>query len=124
LDPEDVDELIIYFLDRTNDKLSIINENDYSQALAYQRNEIKLNLNFVLNIFLEVSEKSKLYQREFEASKLCTSIPLTEDNDAKIKEQLKNEILEKERQLKELQEKADLEKKEKRRSKQTKSKRR
>jgi len=122
LDPEDVDELIIYFLDRTNDKLSILNQNDYEQALNYQSNETKLNISFVMNIFLEVSEKSKLYQREFEASKLCTSIPLVDDIDAKKKEQLKNEILEKERQLKELTEKAELDKKKKEEEKKQKEK--
>ena len=63
LDPEDVDELIIYYLDRSNDKVSIANENDYLKVLEFQSKETKFNHKFLLNIFVEISEKSKLFQK-------------------------------------------------------------
>jgi len=105
LDPEDVNELIVYFLDRSNDKVSLSDEGDFSHAVEYLNKESNLNKKFVLKIFLEVSEKSKLFKREFETSKICTSMPMVEDGEAKMREQLKNEILEKERQLKVIMEK-------------------
>jgi len=101
LDPEDVDELIMYFLDRSNDKVSIQNDYDYQQGLTILNKELNFNKKFVLKVFLEVSEKSKLFMREMAESKVFCPV----DEEAQKREQLRKEILEKERQLKEIMEK-------------------
>jgi len=101
LDPEDVDELIIYFLDRSNDKVSIQNDFDFQQALTLLSKELNFNKKYFLKVFLEVSEKSKLFMREMAESKVFCPV----DEEAQKREQLRKEILERERQLKEIMEK-------------------
>jgi hypothetical protein len=102
MDPVDVEELIVCYL-HGEDKISIMSEIDYKKALVYS-----ISNKASLDIFLEVSEKSKLYQREFQQSRL----EIQEKSETQKKqEELKKEIMEKERQLKEILAKEEEERK-------------
>merc|ERR1711976_18890 len=90
IEQSDVDELIIYYIDGDNRRKYISDQPLYQEAIEYAK-FTKQNL----PVFLEVSEKSKLFQREMENSKV---IPLQINE----KEKLKNEILEKEKLLKDM----------------------
>lgn len=108
LDPYDVNELVIFYKDG-EDKISIFNEEDYQQALKLVSDESAKKQNFILQIFLEVSEKSKLYLREFESSKIENKSSINSNEENLEKERIRREILEKETQLKELIERERLE---------------
>jgi hypothetical protein len=111
LDKEDVDELQYRFIDE-NVKSSITNNEDYLKALSLPREGN-------MQIFLEVSEQSKLYLKELENNNpLAKSIDLNEEvsenksvhSTLSKQEVLRLEILEKERTLKELLEAERIEK--------------
>lgn len=110
LDPVDVNELKMYYINE-NDRMSIVNELDYQQALFFNNKESSKNPNFIFKLFLEVDEKSKLYQREMLSS--MVEVPAEFSNGSKIKSEyeiLKREIEEKEKALKELEQKEQMEK--------------
>jgi len=110
LDRLDVDELVIFYKDG-DDRISIYGDQDYSQALLLVGKELAKNKNFVFQINLEVSEKSRLFLRELESSKVCNkSFTMDEDlakQEKEMQEKIKQEIAEKEKLLKELLEKEE-----------------
>lgn len=120
LDPLDVDELIIYYIN-DYDRISIMSDADFQQAIFQMNKEKESNKNHMLQIFLEVSEKSRLYQREFESSKLQLKESELEKEKTleaeKLRQQelLRKEIEKKEKLLKEILEKERVEKEEKER---------
>jgi hypothetical protein len=129
LDPRDVDELIMYYKD-SDDKISIINEMDYQAALFYLSKQLKCDPSTQLTIYLEVSEKSRLYMHEVENSKISTRSLLHNSHiniessairfermEREKHERIRMEILEKEKMLKELldRERREIEKREKER---------
>ncbi len=71
IDEADVSELIIQYINLEERRANITNEEEYKTAIEYFKSlPVK---NGYWDIFLEVSEKSKLFQREMANSKL---IPL------------------------------------------------
>jgi hypothetical protein len=96
MEASDVDELIVQYIDSENRRKNVTNQADYEVAVAFFKTEAKDKR--IAEIFLEVSENSKLFLKEMENSRV---IPLQMDE----KEQLRKEILEKERALKEMLEK-------------------
>jgi hypothetical protein len=119
LDPADVEELIVFY-NKCDRRAFISNELEYQQAIAFAKTSHAFSQNYVFVIELEVSEKSKLYQRELEQSKVCLNNNLREtvavqdgsyvklDTEKSLeREKLEKEIREKEKLLKELQEKEE-----------------
>jgi hypothetical protein len=103
LNLEDVEELVIYYIDEDR-RVNITGEENYKKAIGVN----------VLNVFLEVSEKSKLYQRELENSKVQVK-PQEEKKEVnnsinEEREILLKEIQEKERLLKDILERESREK--------------
>ncbi len=70
LDMKDVEELIIYYIDDV-DRVSISNEPDFQKAVFFKNKQEK---GFLLQLFLEVSEQSKLYKREFEQFEMVEDV--------------------------------------------------
>jgi hypothetical protein len=98
LNIEDVEELLVYYIDGER-RVYIANEDFY-------RDTIKASKANQIQIYLEVSEKSKLYQRELESSKVLLN-PQEEkkepsDSINEEREKLLRDIQEKERLLKEI----------------------
>lgn len=109
LDPQDVEELIIYF-EGEKGKTFIRTQEDYNDFLEQSKKARSPGQN--IKIFLEVSEKSRLYLNELENSKVVNeSLSISHTNDSVFSEQEKllEEIRVKESQLKELLEKEKLE---------------
>jgi len=90
----DVEELIMNYVDYDNRRKNMTNQKEYEQMMAYSGKFYSENRK-ILDIFLEVSEFSKLFQREMENSRV---LPLEIDE----KERLRNEIMLKEQKLKEM----------------------
>jgi predicted DNA-binding protein (UPF0278 family) len=104
LSKTDISELIMFFI-YGELKYNIENEKDYNNAIAYFKKGIlqKVPMKFEL----EVSEKSKLFQAQLTTSKeKINEVKNVPAEEIKVKhDQIKKEILEKEKQLKELLEK-------------------
>jgi len=83
LDPQDTDELIIYYLGQSNEKFNLLGGDDYEKGIAYMNREKGLNSAFVFNLFLEISEKSKLYLKQFESIKPKIEEKKNEENNQK-----------------------------------------
>jgi len=111
MEAQDVDELIFQYIDDTREKLNINSEIDFQQAIFFFNKELTQNRRHVPVIYLEVSEKSMLYKREFEKSKV--EVPVKEDTEKRKREELQKVIMEKEKLLKEMLEKEKIERKEK-----------
>lgn len=93
----DVDEFISYYFDPLKIKYFLRNEDDYNLMIDAMKK-------FSITLFLEIHEESKLFKQQTNNlnsnNNLTTNIPITTNNNA-FSEKLKNEILEKERLLKE-----------------------
>jgi hypothetical protein len=112
LDPVDVDELIMYYINE-HDRVSVYSESDYQQAIFQLNKELVHDKNYTLKFFLQVSEQSRLYKKEFESSKVDFKIDesiLKEKERLHQQELLRKEIAEKEALLKEMLEKEALDK--------------
>src|SRR5689334_14135186 len=91
LSPDDVEELIIYYINGDY-RVDINTDKSYSTAMESLLSENGK----VLDIFLEVSEKSKLYQKELENSKVVPVNPEPlKDSINEEREKLLREIHEK-----------------------------
>jgi len=115
--------LIMYYINE-NDRVSIYSDMDFQQALFQMNKELQTDKNFTMKFFLQVSEQSRLYKREFESSKI--DFKMTDEAKERLMRQdsLRREIQEKETQLKELLEKEreDNERREKERAEEEKEK--
>jgi len=120
MDMKDVEELILFYKDNEKDKrIFIQNEAEYLKAVE-SLNELNSDSNREkFRVYLEISEKSNLYQREvlldnkeivdkqqkIEIADLNQEISSEKSERMKYQEKLSQEILEKEKQLKALLEK-------------------
>ena len=111
----DVEELIIQYINADNRRVSITNIDQYEELLKFASICYSKNKKY-LEILIEVSEQSKLFQREMENSRI---IPVQIDEKEKLrreiieKEKMLKEILENDRRLKETKEVEELERKKK-----------
>lgn len=103
MDRADVDELIMYYKDSENDRNLISNDVEYQQAMFQFTQDFSQNHSFVPTIFIEVSEKSRLYARELEKSQVLKhTIPLQMDvkkSTTSEKDRLQREIQQKQADL-------------------------
>src|SRR5262245_11281788 len=97
LEPSDVDELQIFFFAENKTKCQITNNQEFQNAIFFFNKCLKKDKNSVLQIFLEVSEQSKLFQSAFK-----NPLANEEETERLKKEKLHKEIMEKEKILKEL----------------------
>ena len=117
LDLTDIEELVIYYL-QNEQKYFITNENEFNNFYLSLENFNKLNKNSLFTVYFEVNEQSKLYKKEVESSKMFTnsSVVLIEKENSEVeneRQRLLKEIQEKEEQLKQTLEKERLEKEKK-----------
>jgi len=66
----DVEELIMYYKDSEKNRINISKDLEYQQALFNFTQDKTINKNFLPVIYLDVSEKSRLFVRELEQSKV------------------------------------------------------
>ena len=93
MEMEDVNELIIYYFDEDKEKKLVDSELNFNLTHFYILNK---DNNDEITLFIEIHEESKLYKKEMQKSKLDIDTNLT---------RIKQEILEKEKILKDLLEK-------------------
>ena len=110
LEKPDVEELLIYYFNDV-DKITISNEEDYKKALLNMGKETENKKKFTL--FIEVSEKSRLYMKEAEVS-FPEEKPVDSEKEAlrkefEAKEEALKQLLEKEKIKRENEEKVRLE---------------
>ena len=99
---EDVDELVMYYVE---DDIRVLLDDQSKYQNKFGKN---LKNSEITDIFLEISEKSKLYLKELENTKIVSvSESISIDSE---REKIKNEIKEKERLLMELIENERIEK--------------
>ena len=104
IDSIDVDELIIFFNDSTNQRFNISNADEFKKAMELFQELTKKKAKLP-DILLEVSEKSMLFQREIENSKLdLNNFQLENQKQQEEKEKVLKELLEKEKIERELKE--------------------
>lgn len=112
VDPQDVEELIIYFEDNQG-RHNIRSPSEYEKLRSHFIRSKHEKSPSSVKVFLEVSEQSKLYLKELENSKvLSESVSILKSDDSVVssqKEQLVQEIRDKERRLRELMEQEQLE---------------
>jgi len=99
LDMQDVEELVIYYINE-NLRANIKNEEDYKKFVSF----IKESKEKTIQLFLEVSEQSKLYKNEIQ------QLELVEEKEEKVPEEKSPLEVEKEKEIKHKEHMAQIEK--------------
>ena len=98
LDKQDVEELIVFYLNE-GDRITIANDEDLKKALAGLEKGMKFT------IYLEVSEKSRLYKNEAVVDDIKVEEVSEKKDSVENKAEIRKEIEAKETELRDLMEK-------------------